>query len=380
MQLVFALFQYFPYGGLERDMLTVARLCQARGHQVKIFTAAWQGAQPDDVAITLLPVAALTNHGRARAFATQLAQQLALMPAATVVGFNKMPGLDVYYAADVCFAEKAFEQHNFLYRLTPRCRHYLALEKAVFSRDSKTEVLLISQTQLDLYQRYYQTPSQRMYLLPPGISRERIAPPDHEQLRVQLRKEYQLQDTEWLMMFVGSDYQRKGLDRALRGIAALDVDLRSRVRLWVAGQDDAAPFITLARSLGVEDSVRFLGARDDVARLLWAADALIHPAYSENTGTVLLEGMVAGLPVIASEACGYSHYISDFDMGGVLRGDITPGSVAAAITAVFDVPGDVWRARSRALVETADIFSMPERAAEIIERVAARRNALKTKA
>lgn len=374
MLLAFALFQYFPYGGLERDMLTVARLCQERGHQVRIFTRSWQGAQPDDVAITLLPVRALTNHGRALAFAARLKDELKSMPGAIVVGFNKMPGLDVYYAADVCFAEKVFEQHGFFYRLTPRSRHYLAFEKAVFDANGKTEALLISKTQLDLYQRYYHTPASRMHLLPPGISRQRIAPENHAELRPQLRSEYRLRDSDFLMLFVGSDFQRKGLDRALHGIAALKPDLRSRVRLWVAGQDQAAPFESLATSLGVADNLRILGARDDVSRLLWAADALIHPAYSENTGTVLLEGMVAGLPVIASEACGYAHYIEDFDMGCVLRGDITASAVAAAIATVAAVPGDSWRARSKALVATADIFSMPERAAEIIERVAARRD------
>jgi UDP-glucose:(heptosyl)LPS alpha-1,3-glucosyltransferase len=373
--IVFALFQYFPYGGLERDMLTVARLCQARGHQVKILTGAWQGDRPQDVDIELLPVSALTNHGRAVAFVRKLQARLQSMPAATVVGFNKMPGLDVYYAADVCFADKAAEKHSPLFRLTPRYRRYVALEKAVFDRNGKTEVLMISKAQMDLYQHYYGTPSQRMHLLPPGISRARVAPENHEQLRVQLRREYALGDNDWLMMFVGSDYQRKGLDRALRGIAALDAGLRARVRIWVAGQDDEAPFAALAQSLGVEGNVRFLGARDDVSRLLWAADALIHPAYSENTGTVLLEGMVAGLPVVASEACGYSHYIDDFVMGSVLRGDITAESVAAAITTVSAVPGADWRARSKALVATADIFSMPERAADIIEHVVARHGA-----
>jgi UDP-glucose:(heptosyl)LPS alpha-1,3-glucosyltransferase len=374
MQLVFALFQYFPYGGLERDMLTVARLCQARGHQVEIFTGAWQGEQPDDVAIELLPTTnALTNHGRALAFVRQLQARLKSMPDATVVGFNKMPGLDVYYAADVCFAEKSSEKHSPLFRLTPRYRRYVALEKAVFDRNSKTEVLMISRAQMDIYQHYYQTPSQRMHLLPPGISRERLAPRNHTELRVQLRKEYQLQDSDFLMMFVGSDYQRKGLDRALHGIAALDKGLRERVRLWVAGQDDETPFVSLAQSLNVEGNVCFLGARDDVSRLLWAADALIHPAYSENTGTVLLEGMVAGLPVIASAACGYAHYITDFDMGCVLDGEITAQSVAQAIATVIAVPGDTWRTRSRELARSADIFSMPERAVEIIERVAAAR-------
>lgn len=53
----------------------------------------------------------------------------------------------------------------------------------------------------------------------------------------------------------------------------------------------------------------------------------LHPAYSENTGTVLLEAMVAGLPVIATDVCGYAHYIVDEHMGKVLHNtELCPGS------------------------------------------------------
>lgn len=55
-------------------------------------------------------------------------------PADRVVGFNKMPGLDVYYAADVCYAEKVAREKGFFYRLTPRYRHFAAFERATFAR------------------------------------------------------------------------------------------------------------------------------------------------------------------------------------------------------------------------------------------------------
>lgn len=354
-------------------MLAVARLCQTRGHDVTIYTAHWQGDKPADMQIVELQVRALTNHGRNAAFVARFRKVSQTKPADIVVGFNKMPGLDVYYAADVCFATKVFEERQFFYRYTPRVRHFLAMEGVVFGRASHTEVLMISNAQIAVYQRYYQTPSQRLHLLPPGIRRERTMPADYAAQRVQLRARYQLDADTLLTLFVGSDYHRKGLDRALRGLAALSEPLRRRVQLWVIGQDREAPFKHLIRTLDIEAQVRFLGARDDVSQLLWAADLLIHPAYSENTGTVLLEGMVAGLPVIASQACGYADYIAQQQMGRVLTDPITPASVADAMTAIFAEPGAVWRERARAFAASADVFSMPERAAQFIETLAVRR-------
>ena len=370
MQLAFALFHYFPYGGLERDMLAIARTCVARGHDVTIYTGSWQGDKPADVRVIELGTQGFTNHARNASFVARLQHTLhseAKVNSVRVIGFNKMPGLDVYYAADVCFAQKAFNERNCFYRLTARCRHFLAMERAVFGADSRTQVLMISQPQFAVYQQHWRTQSERLHLLPPGIRRERIMPADYAQLRPTLRAQYGLRTDDYLLLMVGSDFRRKGFDRAIRGLAALPDDLRGRCQLWIAGQDKEASFRQLALTLGVSDQVKILGGRDDVSQLLWAADVLLHPAYSENTGTVLLEGMVAGLPVIATAVCGYAHYIKEQQMGEVLADPVTPATMASAIAHVLRADAAIWLQRAHAFAATADIFSMPERAAQFIE-------------
>ncbi len=364
MDLAFVLFRYFPYGGLERDMLAIARACRQRGHRVTIYTSAWQGARPDDLEVVLLPVRAWTNHGRNRAFVRRF-QSLQLDGEAVVVGFNKMPGLHVYYAADTCFAEKA-ARRGIVYRMTPRARCYLDMERAVFGPESHTRALMISSVETGIYRRHYHTPGERLHPLPPGIRRERIRPPQSG-LREQLRQRYGLSPEQRLLLMIGSDFRRKGLDRCLRGLAALPEAERAQLCLWVAGQDRAAPFERLAQSLGVADRLRILGGRDDVSELLWAADVLLHPAYSENTGTVLLEAMVAGVPVIASSACGYAHYIREQDMGIVLDEPLDAEAMAAAMQRVLIQDGEAWRERGARFACTADVFSMPEHAARYIE-------------
>jgi UDP-glucose:(heptosyl)LPS alpha-1,3-glucosyltransferase len=366
MKLLFGLFKYFPYGGLERDMLAVARVCQNHGHEVTIYTAYWQGEKPADMHIVELPVRALSNHGRVAAFSKKFQQVISENPDSLVVGFNKMPGLDFYYAADVCFAEKAYEERSWLYRLMPRCKSYLDFEAAVFAKENKTHILMISKTQIGVYQTYYQTPDKRMHLLPPGIRRERCMPDNYASLRPQLRAAHSLNDDDKVIIMVGSNYRLKGLDRTLKGIAALEEGLRNKMRLWVIGQDDKTPFVNLARNLGIEKKVSFFGARDDVAQLLWAADALIHPAYSENTGTVLLEGVVAGLPVISSQACGYSYYIADNELGCVIEEPVSAQTIAKAISQVFSLEQKTWQERCSRFAQSADIYSMPERFAQQI--------------
>jgi UDP-glucose:(heptosyl)LPS alpha-1,3-glucosyltransferase len=52
MKLGFLLFDYFPYGGLQRDCLKIARLCAQRGHDVTLFTRTWQGERPRELRLS----------------------------------------------------------------------------------------------------------------------------------------------------------------------------------------------------------------------------------------------------------------------------------------------------------------------------------------
>jgi UDP-glucose:(heptosyl)LPS alpha-1,3-glucosyltransferase len=369
MKLAFVLFHYFPYGGLERDMLAIASACAAKGHEVIIYTRHWQGVRPANMVIKEISVSGFTNHGRAVNFAKAYQEALIADPVNLVIGFNKMPGLDIYFAADVCFAQKAFEEKSWLYRQTSRCRHFLALEDAVFGQHSKTQVLIISPAQIPPFKHYYQTQGNRLHVLPPGIRRDRVMPDNYWELRKNLRLQYGLADDHYVLLMVGSDFRRKGVELAIRALAALPVALRQRARLWVAGQDNPQGFIKLAEKLGVSEQLAMLGARDDVPQLMWAADMFLHPAYSEAAGAVLLEAVVAGLPVIATDVCGYADYIRQMQMGQVISLEEAKSQLAYIIAQLAARDASQWRELSRQVVRNFDIFSMVEHAVSVIETV-----------
>lgn len=132
MKIAFCLYKYFPFGGLQRDFLRIALECQARGHQIRVYTMSWEGDRPVGFEIILVPIQGSTNHRRNMEFHKWVSSHLKMYPVDRVVGFNKMPDLDFYYAADVCYAEKVEQEKGFFYKLTARYKHYLQFEKAVF--------------------------------------------------------------------------------------------------------------------------------------------------------------------------------------------------------------------------------------------------------
>ena len=131
-------------------------------------------------------------------------------------------------------------------------------------------------------------------------------------------KSFEIKDDELLVLMVGSGFKTKGVDRSLLAIKGTACRAARQNTLFIVGQDDPRLFQAQAKGLGISKQVTFFRGRDDIPRFLVGADMLMHPAYNENTGTVLLEALVAGLPVLCTAACGYAHYVTDAQAGDVV--------------------------------------------------------------
>ncbi len=372
MRLAFCLYCYTPFGGLERNCLAIAEACARRGHRVTVFTRNWEGERPAEIEVHQLRSPALTNIGLDRAFARALERRLAAEAFDAVIGFNRLSGLDVFYAADPCFLA-LHEGRPWPARLTRRHRTRERWEREIFAPQSPTEVLVLSEPEKERYRELYKTPEERLHVLPPGLRPEFLAtaPERGSALRVELG----VPSDALLVLAVGSDFRRKGLDRTLRSLARIPIELRARAWLAVVGAGRPRVFQRLAARLGIDPRVRFLGGRADVLRCYRSADLLVHPAREENTGSVLLEAMSQAVPVIASGECGYAEPVAQARGGIVLPSPFEQRALddsLAQLLAYAAERAELGRrgARFARSLSPAARFLL---AAEIIERAAERK-------
>jgi len=279
-----------------------------------------------------------------------------------------MPGLDVYYAADVCYAEKVAQEKGFFYRLTPRYRHYATFEKATFDEGKSTQLLMLTDKQIADFQKHYYTEKVRFHILPPGIYPDRKYSSQTKNCRANFRKENDVNESQYLIIQIGSDFSRKGVDRTIKAIASLPEPVRKQTILFVVGQDKPDRYIKLAIEYGVAGNIKFFPGRNDVSELMAAADLLIHPAYQEAAGIVLVEAIAAGLPVITTAICGYAHYIKDADCGIVMDEPFEQRLLNEAVCfSLTDSKQRVaWKYNAQHFADTQDLYSLPEKAADII--------------
>lgn len=115
--------------------------------------------------------------------------------------------------------------------------------------------------------------------------------------------------------------RKKGLDLLLKAFGAAYGDSGDAVQLRIAGGGPLADELEqLARRLGVEDRVDFLGelSRRDVRREMWEANVAVLPSRVETFGVVVIEAMATGLPVLATR-CGGPEEIVTRDTGWLVE-------------------------------------------------------------
>jgi glycosyltransferase involved in cell wall biosynthesis len=159
----------------------------------------------------------------------------------------------------------------------------------------------------------------------------------------------------------------KGQDVFLRAFARAFADRPHRAVIVGAPlfgdreRDYERSLHALARELGIAERVQFRGHRDDIAAELASLDVLVHAStVPEPFGQVVIEGMSAGLPVVAAAAGGPAEIITDGRDGLLYQ----PGDVEALATALTRLDGaPMLRARLAANApRRAQDFS-PERIA-----------------
>lgn len=137
-----------------------------------------------------------------------------------------------------------------------------------------------------------------------------------------------------LIVTPGALIPRKGQALVIEALPRLP---QARLALAGAGEDEAR-LRTLAKRLGVEERVHFLGLVDHelLPHVLCAADVLVLPSASEGLANVWVEGLACGTPIVIPDIGGAREIVSDASAGRIAAR--TPEAIAAAVEDILADP------------------------------------------
>ena len=171
--------------------------------------------------------------------------------------------------------------------------------------------------------RYFPRMRGRVIEIPNGVDTERFAPP------AEGRPAERPDGIEAL--FVGGDWERKGLRQAIEAIA-----LVPGTRLTVVGLGDEDGYRAVAAEHGVADRVEFAGSTDDAAPFYKRADAFLLPTAYETFSLVTYEAAASGLPLLVTPVSGVEDLLVEDRNGWFIDRD--PEAIAARLRALAADP------------------------------------------
>lgn len=135
------------------------------------------------------------------------------------------------------------------------------------------------------------------------------------------RSEIGLQNDVFVILSVGELNKNKNHEVVIKALAKMN---NQSIHYLICGKGLLENKLKeLAKNLGIEKQVHFLGFRKDISEICNASDLFVFPSYREGLSVALMEAMASGLPVVCSDIRGNSDLIEN-NRGGSL---INPSSI-----------------------------------------------------
>ena len=312
-------------GGGERYSVDLARALRDSGHEVHIFAHRYEpmkGISLHSVAVPLKPFG-LQNW----LFAKNVRRALSRNEFDIVNGISQIYPQDIYRLGDGIHKHWLTVRRPRLFshlydKVSPRHRLLLHLEKKIFSPGNYKRIIANSELCKQHAINYYKVPPQLVDVIFCGVDFA-IFNSSVRNEGAQLRTSLGIGGEAIVVLFVGTNYERKGLDTLLQAMSRLRY--KEKYRLLVVGKGNIPLYQRVAQRLGLQEITIFCGFQEQMPPFYGAADIFVLPSYYDPFGNVCLEAMACGLPVITTRETGVSELMAHGKSGFVMD---HPGNIS----------------------------------------------------
>ncbi len=376
--------RFITTGGMERYCVEVTRRLAQR-HEVHVFAQDWEWNGPEKIIFHRVPCRIRKPNYINQILFSRFVKRLANDSFDIIHSHERVTLFDALTVHCPCFRTYIQEERSLIRRfgiwlsiaLSPRKFAYILLEKKQFSMKKGRMLIAVSRKMQKNVQSCYSIPDNYFGIAFPGVNEEFFVEDHENRIRESSRADLGINKHETVLLFVGNEFERKGLDALLKGFSLV---AGSNVRLLIAGKGEKKKkYARMAKSLGIEEKVVFLGLVKDIKSIYFSSDIFILPTISEPAGMAPMEAMAAGLPVIVSSRhySGCAEHINE-KQAVILEKPEDPHEIANAILDLMDkekrkTTGEAGRALAaqftwdRTTEETINVYNriIEERSIEV---------------
>jgi glycosyltransferase involved in cell wall biosynthesis len=195
------------------------------------------------------------------------------------------------------------------------------VERSCFRLNRRATFVCVSNGVAEEVREHYPSLRDRVLTIHNGVDLEKFAPGARQAEALSLRSALEIREGRLAVLFVAGNWEHKGLRWVIEALAqAPDWDL------VVAGRGNPRSYRELARSLGVDEAIHWLGVVQDIQPVYQLADAFVLPSSYETFSLVTFEAAASGLPVLSTDVSGVRELIEDGRNGYLITPE--PGAIA----------------------------------------------------
>jgi glycosyltransferase involved in cell wall biosynthesis len=302
-------------GGMERQLAELVTGLARAGHRVTVIARTCALPEGENVEFHrvrgpsrpvllaypwFMLVASFMLHRRRRG----------VVNATGAIVLNHVDVIAVHYCHQVGPANPS--RSTWLFRVHAKVVGYMLRlgERLCFNINRPSNFVCVSDGVAGDVREHYSRLADRVVTIANGVDTETFAPGVRRDEARALRAALEIPAERLVAVFVGSEWERKGLQPLLRALPSAP-----EWTLVVAGGGDERRYRELADALGVGSAVRWLGVSRDVALVYAMADALVFPSSYEAFSLVTLEAAASGLPILATPVNGVRELVADGQSG-----------------------------------------------------------------
>lgn len=293
-------------GGTERVFFQTAIGLRDRGHEVHLFCQKFCMPVPEGIFTHRVPGFSWPRTARLVTFGLLAPKWIARFDCDVTMSFDRLVRQDLFRSgggAHKTFIDKMQAHGGLLkslwYKLSPYHQIALAIERRQLSPSGSWKVIAVcEQTRREMIEAYGIAES-RVEVIHNGVDHNRFDPSRRQVCANQIRADFNIPNDGRIVLFVGTGFRRKGLDRLLR---LWRHDAPPHCYLLVVGND--AHLASYRKVWRGNNQVIFAGPRSNVEEFYAAADLLVLPSVQEAFGNVVLEALASGVPVLTVAGVG----------------------------------------------------------------------------
>ena len=302
--------KYRPDGGAGRFISRALEALNDKKIELNVITRQWQGDVNPDWNIFICNPGKWGRVSRERGFARAARNIWEQQKFDIVQSHERIAGCDIYRAGDGVHRRWLIQRSRILSgwkkNQLMRDRYHLSVMQAeyeMYTSPKLKAVICNSEMVKKEIIEEFSVPADKIHVIYNSIDSMKFCPANSSD-REKFRQIHGIPTLAHCMIFVGSGFERKGLKAAIEAISSTDS------HLLVVGKDKMEKqYRELAKRLGCDARIHFVGVQSDTLPFYQLSDGLILPTLYDPFPNVILEAMACGLPVITSTHCGGAEFI-----------------------------------------------------------------------